>query len=162
LIDDRSLVGHRRSMPRTARASVGGLWDHALNRGNRPEAVLLMPGDSDPFVEAMLDEGARVPVDLLGSCLMPNHFPLGLRPHHDGDLGRWMQWLPTVQARRYHRRLGLESCWRPRGRPRKGEAYKRDVPLLSDPSWFRLVFLRVSWAISAVSAVNLLKYAEAD
>jgi putative transposase len=109
-------------MPRTARASVGGLWDHALNRGNRPEAVFLKPGDSDAFVEAMLDTRARVAVDLLGSCLMPHHFHLGLRPHHDGDLGRWMQWLLTAQARRYHRRLGLESCWRPPGRPRKEEA----------------------------------------
>jgi hypothetical protein len=48
----------------------------------------------------------RVPVDLLGYCLMPNHFHLLLRPHHDGDLGRWMQWLLTAHVRRYHRHYG--------------------------------------------------------
>ena len=47
-----------------------------------------------------------MPVDLLGYCLMPNHFHLVLRPHEDGDLGRWMQWLLTTHARRYHRHYG--------------------------------------------------------
>ena len=96
-------------MPRTARASVGGMWYHALNRGNRREAVFHKPGDYDAFVEAMIDARARVPVDLLGYCLMPNHFHLVLRPHHDGDLGRWMQWLLTTHARRYHRHYGTSG-----------------------------------------------------
>ena len=51
----------------------------------------------------MVGASARLPVDLLGYCLMPNHFHLVLRPHHDGDLGRWMQWLLTAHVRRYHR-----------------------------------------------------------
>ena len=68
-------------MPRTARASVGGMWYHALNRGNRREAVFHKPGDYDAFVQAMIDARARVPLDLLGYCLMPNHFHLVLRPH---------------------------------------------------------------------------------
>ena len=42
-------------MPRTARASVGGMVYHALNRGNRREAVFHKPGDYDAFVEAMGD-----------------------------------------------------------------------------------------------------------
>ena len=37
---------------------------------------------------------------------MPNHFHLVFRPHDDGDLGRWMQWLLTAHARRYHRHYG--------------------------------------------------------
>src|SRR5262249_30354817 len=31
---------------------------------------------------------------------------LVLRPHHDGDLGRWMQWLLTAHVRRCHRHNG--------------------------------------------------------
>ncbi|SIO67652.1 putative transposase [Singulisphaera sp. GP187] len=93
-------------MPRTARASVAGLWYHVLNRGYRREAVFHKPGDYDAFVQAMTDAGSRVPVDLLGYCLMPNHFHLLVRPHSDGDLGRWMQWLLTAHARRYHRHYG--------------------------------------------------------
>ena len=74
------------------------MWYHALNRGNRRETVFHKPGDYDAFVDAMIDACARVPVDLLGYCLMPNHFHLVLRPHRDGDLGRWMQWLLTGEV----------------------------------------------------------------
>ena len=45
-------------------------------------------------------------MDLLGFCVMPIHFHLVLRPHHDGDLSWWMQWLLTTHARRYHRHYG--------------------------------------------------------
>jgi hypothetical protein len=34
---------------------------------------------------------ARLPLDILGYCLMPNHFHLLIRPQADGDLGRWVQ-----------------------------------------------------------------------
>jgi putative transposase len=93
-------------MPRTARASVAGLWYHILNRGNRRDAVFHKPADYDAFVAAMADARLRVPVDVLGYCLMPNHFHIVVRPHHDGDLGRWVQWLLTAHARRYHRHYG--------------------------------------------------------
>jgi putative transposase len=99
-------VLYRVDMPRTARASIGGMWYHALNRGNRREVVFHKLGDYSAFVEAMAGACERVPVDLLGYCLMPNHFHVVLRPHHDGDLGRWFQWLLTAHARRYHRHYG--------------------------------------------------------
>ena len=90
-------------MPRTARASVGGLIYHALNRGNRREAVFHELADYYAFVAAIAEASRRLPVDLFGYCLMPNHFHLVLRPHADGDLGRWMRWLLTAHAQRYHR-----------------------------------------------------------
>ncbi len=90
-------------MPRTARASVGGGIYHALNRGNRRAAVFHKPADYDAFVEAIVDARQRLPVDIFGYCLMPNHFHLVLRPLADGDLGRWMRRLLTSHAQRYHR-----------------------------------------------------------
>jgi putative transposase len=90
-------------MPRTARASVAGTWYHVLNRGNRREVVFHKPADYDAFVKAINDAHVRLPVDILGYCLMPNHFHLVIRTHADGDLGRWLQWLLMAHARRYHR-----------------------------------------------------------
>src|SRR5262245_13630501 len=90
-------------MPRTARASIGGMIYHALNRGNRRETVFHKPADFDAFVEAMAEARRRLPLDIFGYCLMPNHFHLVLRPRGDGDLGRWMRWLLTTHALRYHR-----------------------------------------------------------
>jgi putative transposase len=63
------------------------MWYHALNRGNRREAVFQKDEDYAAFVEAMVDARARLAVDVLGYCLMPNHFHLVLRPKADGALG---------------------------------------------------------------------------
>jgi len=90
-------------MARTARASVADNWYHVLNRGNRRAEVFHKPADYDAFVKAITDGHARLPVDILGYCLMPNHFHLVMRTHADGDLGRWVQWLLMAHARRYHR-----------------------------------------------------------
>ena len=91
------------------------MWYHAMNRGNGREAVFHKDEDYAEFVEAMVDARTRLPVDVLGYCLMPNHFHLVLRPKADGDLGRWMQWLLTAHARRYHRHHGTSGhLWRGR------------------------------------------------
>ena len=60
-------------MPRTARASIAGMWYHVLNRGNRRETVFHKPADYDAFVKAMADTSARLRLELLGNRLMPNH-----------------------------------------------------------------------------------------
>ena len=100
------MVLYNRGMPRIATVSVGGMWYHVLNRGNRPEAVFHKPGDYDAFVEAIIDARAQLPVDVLGYFLMPDHVHLLMRPQADGDLGRWVQWLLMAHARRYHRYYG--------------------------------------------------------
>jgi hypothetical protein len=81
------MVLYNRGMPRTARASVGGTWYQVLNRG---KAVFHKPGDHDAFVEAIVDARARLPVDVLGYCLIHNYFHMLMRPQADGDLGRWV------------------------------------------------------------------------
>jgi putative transposase len=96
-------------MPRTARASVGGMWYRVLKRGNRREAVLYKPGDYDAFVEVIIDARAQPPVHVLGYCLMPKHFHLVIRPQADADLGRWVQRLLMAHARRYHRHYGTSG-----------------------------------------------------
>ena len=50
----------------------------------------------------MREAHEKVPMRLVGFCLMSNHFHLLLWPHKDGDLSRWMQWLMTAHVRRYH------------------------------------------------------------
>ncbi len=93
-------------MPRTARASLGGWCYHVLNRGNARAEVFHKDDDYAAFVKLLVQASERLPMRLLGYCLMPNHFHLVLWPHHDGDLSRWMQWLLTAHVRRYHRHYG--------------------------------------------------------
>ena len=90
-------------MPRTARASVGGICYHVINRGNvRPE-VFRKDDDYAAFHRTLPRPASACRCGCSAYCLMPNHFHLVLWPREDGDLSRWMQWLMTSHVRRYHR-----------------------------------------------------------
>lgn len=90
-------------MSRTARASVGGMCYHVLNRGNGRAEVFHKDHDYAAFLKLLGQASDRVPMRLLAYCLLPNHFHLVVWTRDDGDLGRWMQWLLTSHVRRYHR-----------------------------------------------------------
>lgn len=102
-VDDRVILA---GMPRTARASVGGICYHVLNRGNARGDVFHKDGDFAAFVKLISLANQRLPMRVLAFCLLNNHFHLVLWPRHDGDLSRWMQWLLTSHVRRYHRHYG--------------------------------------------------------
>jgi putative transposase len=93
-------------MPRTARAFVGGYCYHALNRGNGRARVFHEPDDYHEFIRLIRQASARVPMRLVGHCLMPNHFHLVLWPIDDGDFSVWMQWLLTAHVHGYRKRYG--------------------------------------------------------
>ena len=93
-------------MPRPARACQAGYCYHVLNRGNARSEVFHKPGDFAAFLQAISEASVRLPMPLLAYCLMPNHFHLVVRPHGDGDLSRWMQWLLTTHVRRYLKHYG--------------------------------------------------------
>ena len=73
-----------------------------LNRGNGRADVFHNDDDYAAFVTLMQEAHEKVPMRLVGYCLMTNHFHLVLWPHGDGDLSQWMQWLMTAHVRRYH------------------------------------------------------------
>ena len=91
-------------MPRTARASIGRICYHVLNRGNARQDVFHEDDDHLRFIELIQEACERVPMRVLAWCLMSNHFHLVVWPHADGELSRWMQWLLTSHVRRYHSR----------------------------------------------------------
>jgi putative transposase len=102
-------------MARTARASVGGVCYHVLNRGNARQRVFHKEGDFVAFLDLIEEANGRLPMRVLAWCLLPNHFHLVLWPHGDGDLSRWMQWLMTSHVRRYHRHYhGSGHVWQGR------------------------------------------------
>ena len=90
-------------MPRTARAIVGGICYHVINRGNARATVYHSRRDYAAFLTLMKLASERIPMRILAFCLMPNHFHLVLWSYCDGDISRWMHWLLTSHAKRHHR-----------------------------------------------------------
>ncbi len=91
-------------MPRTARAAVGGVVYHVINRGNGRMRIFHKPADYDAYVKILLEGLEVVPtMRVLGYCLMPNHWHLVLWPRHDGDLSRYLAWVSNTHVRRYRR-----------------------------------------------------------
>ena len=90
-------------MPRTARASVGGICNHVINRGNARGDVFLKDADYEAFLKAMSHACVEIAMPVLAYCLMPNHFHLVVWPKADGDLSGWMHWLLNAHVRRYHK-----------------------------------------------------------
>lgn len=143
-------------MPRTARASQGGICFHAINRGNRRATVFHNSSDYDAFIGLMQRASLRVPMRTLAYCLMPNHFHFVLWPYEDGDLSRWMHWLLTAHVRRYHRVRGSSGrVWQGRF---KGFPIQTDRHLLAvmryterNPLRAKLVARAEDWMWSSIS-----------
>jgi putative transposase len=75
---------------------------HVINRGNGRQRIFHKPQDYAAFVALLLWVIERVPMRILGFCLMPNHWHLVLWPRKDGDLSRFMLRLTTTHVARYH------------------------------------------------------------
>ncbi len=69
----RPLTDVSGSMPRTARASVGDICYHVINRNAQTE-VFHKDGDYRAFVELIRSACERIPMRVLAYCVMPNHF----------------------------------------------------------------------------------------
>jgi putative transposase len=61
-------------MPRTARASVGNMCYHVINRGNARCDVFHKDDDYLAFLKLMSDANERIAMRLLAYCVLPNHF----------------------------------------------------------------------------------------
>lgn len=144
-------------MARTARASVGNVCYHVINRGNGRATVFHADGDYAAFEELLGQATARLPMRLLAYSLMPDHFHLVLWPRRDGDLSRWMQWLLTAHVRRYHRVHGTSGhVWQGRF---KAFPIQQDQHLLTvlryverNPRRSRLVTRAEQWRWSSLYA----------
>lgn len=104
-------------MPRRLRCAVGGLCYHAINRGNRKSRVFHDAEDYRGFMRLVAHASERIPMRILGWCLMPNHFHFVLWPREDGDMSSWMHWLLTCHVVSYRERYGTSGrVWQGRFR----------------------------------------------
>ena len=96
-------------MPRRSPQFSGGIVFHVLNRGVRRMQLFDRDGDYQAYLTLFAAAQRRVPMRCLAYCLMPNHFHFVLWPQADDHLAKFMFWLSTVHAKRWHSAHGRRS-----------------------------------------------------
>jgi putative transposase len=89
-------------MPRRPRINTGGFIYHVLNRAVARDAIFLKDYDYLAFEAIIAAVYEKLPVRLLGYCLMPNHWHLVLWPTEDGQLSEFMRLLTVTHTQRWH------------------------------------------------------------
>lgn len=88
-------------MARRPRRLAAGLFYHVHNRGALGRRLFAADADWRLFLGAMRDARAKHPIEIMGWCLMPNHWHLLLRPLDERALPAFVRWLTLAHNRRW-------------------------------------------------------------
>jgi putative transposase len=91
-------------MPRRARSIAGGLVYHVLNRANGRATLFRKPADYDAFLQVLAEAHRRLPLRILGYCVMSNHWHFLVWPEADQgrDVSEFFRWLTVTHTQRWH------------------------------------------------------------
>ena len=95
-----------RTMARRRRITPGGYVYHVCNRGSRKGVLFDTYEDFEAFTILMNDARGKTGMRIPAYCLMSTHVHFLLWPRRDGDLIRFMHWLTSTHAKRFHQRRG--------------------------------------------------------
>lgn len=82
---------------------------HLLNRSVKRATLFSTPGDYLAFEEVLWEALQRIPLRLLAFCVMPNHWHFVAWPSEDGQVSRFLHWLTTAHACRWHASRGTRG-----------------------------------------------------
>lgn len=88
-------------MGRSPRIDVGGEYYHVLNRSNHKLQIFNTPHDYRTFIEILNETAFMFQVQILGFCIMPNHWHIIVQTVADGDLSKFMRRLTNTHVKRY-------------------------------------------------------------
>jgi putative transposase len=91
-------------MPRRPRYYTPNLVYHVLNRGARRAALFDNSEEYAAFEHVLVEAMKRVPMRLLAYCAMRTHWHLVLWPETVTQMPRFMHWMTTTHAQRWHAR----------------------------------------------------------
>ena len=110
-------------MPRTPRFVVPGLPHHIAQRGNYRQPVFFSPGDRLYFLRHLERRARQSGIDVLGWCLMSNHFHLIAIPSLDTSFSLGLRALLSEYTLHINARQE-----RPRGHLWQGRFYSCALP----------------------------------
>jgi len=89
-------------MPRCARCAPAGFVYHILNRAVARLTLFETAGDYRALETVLQEAHARVPLPILGFCLMPNHWHFVVQPQNDEQVTDFFRWLTHTHTMRWH------------------------------------------------------------
>ncbi|MBI2687254.1 MAG: transposase [Acidobacteria bacterium] len=92
-------------MPRKPRFAPAGYFNHITQRGNYRQQTFFSAADHQHFLDLLARHAAARNIDILGYCLMPNHYHLIARGNDDTAISRLMQSVNGQYAQYLHGRL---------------------------------------------------------
>lgn len=92
---------------RKNRQIVPGAYYHVSTRANRGEMIFNTRIMKELFLNVLHEAKGKYSFRVENFCIMGNHFHLLIRPDHDVSLSAIMQWVNSVFALRYNKRMGL-------------------------------------------------------
>jgi putative transposase len=109
-------------MGRPWRVNLGGYVYHVLIRANARLPLFRKDADYEAFERVLTEAHERVPVRILGYCVLSNHWHLVVWPEHDGQLSRFVNWLTLTHTQRWQqksrtqlRQPPRQGLWSPAG-----------------------------------------------
>ncbi len=90
-------------MPRQRRSSLDAPFFHVINRSVRKAPIFRRPPDYRAFLGVLQEGLDRFPVRLVAFCLLSNHWHLVLEPAGTEGMIRFMHWVTTTHAARWHK-----------------------------------------------------------
>ncbi|MCE9553994.1 MAG: hypothetical protein K8T91_11545 [Planctomycetes bacterium] len=102
--DTRVCRGTIRGTPRCTRFLVGGYVYHVLNRANGRLWLLKKVADFAAFEQVLAEVHERVPLRILGSVLMGNHwyFVVWPRARQHEQVSEFFRWLTVTHSQHWH------------------------------------------------------------
>ncbi len=88
-------------MPRPPRVLPVGLPIHVTNRGNDRRQLFFEDADYQGFLKLLAEGALKIPVDVFGYCVMPNHFHLLLCQREPSAVSAYLHRLAGGSARMF-------------------------------------------------------------
>lgn len=92
---------------RRNRQIVPGAYYHVSTRANRGEMIFTTRVIKEMFLKVLREAKGKYSFRIENFCIMGNHFHLMIRPESGSSLSAIMQWVNSVFALRYNKRMGL-------------------------------------------------------
>ncbi len=89
-------------MARQPRVDISDEVYHVINRSNARWRIFKSEKDYQNVLDSLKETLELIPISIYAFCIMPNHWHFAVKPHKNGDLGRFFGKFTQKLTQRWH------------------------------------------------------------